>query len=286
MSKIRHKQKLILPFLGFVLLLCLMGWLNVFGQLMKLSINLPSPSLMTTLGFDQSVPDEHKSSAQLNRIASFPDTDTNVRLKTHSELFSPLQENAPVISPQSFTPPLIASQFLLTIPNLFANVQNNERVLISAMHQADAGDHWREPATSDMSGTDPVNQQFAIPSHYASFFAVTLMQDRLPPVIEAQSSNWAINRERQTSPKPQLRNTDDSRKLYVSIGYFTNQENLKRTLETIEITGYPKQFTQITISGKAGHWVRIGPFNSQEKASKALEITKSMGFSDAYKISG
>lgn len=266
--------------------MCLMGWLNVFGQLMKLSINLPSPSLMTTLGFDQSVPDEHKSSAQLNRIASFPDTDTNVRLKTHSELFSPLQENAPVISPQSFTPPLIASQFLLTIPNLFANVQNNERVLISAMQQADAGDHWREPATSDMSGTDPVNQQFAIPSHYASFFAVTLMQDRLPPVIEAQSSNWAINRERQTSPKPRLRNTDDSRKLYVSIGYFTNQENLKRTLETIEITGYPKQFTQITISGKAGHWVRIGPFNSQEKASKALEITKSMGFSDAYKISG
>jgi hypothetical protein len=286
MSKIRHKQKLILPFFGFVLLMCLMGWLNVFGQLMKLSINLPSPSLMTTLGFDQSVPDEHKSSAQLNRIASFPDTDTNVRLKTHSELFSPLQENAPVISPQSFTPPLIASQFLLTIPNLFANVQNNERVLISAMQQADAGDHWREPATSDMSGTDPVNQQFAIPSHYASFFAVTLMQDRLPPVIEAQSSNWAINRERQTSPKPQLRNTDDSRKLYVSIGYFTNQENLKRTLETIEITGYPKQFTQITISGKAGHWVRIGPFNSQEKASKAVEITKSMGFSDAYKIGG
>ena len=286
MSKIRHKQKLILPFFGFVLLMCLMGWLNVFGQLMKLSINLPSPSLMTTLGFDQSVPDEHKSSAQLNRIASFPDTDTNVRLKTHSELFSPLQENAPVISPQSFTPPLIASQFLLTIPNLFANVQNNERVLISAMQQADAGDHWREPATSDMSGTDPVNQQFAIPSHYASFFAVTLMQDRLPPVIEAQSSNWAINRERQTSPKPRLRNTDDSRKLYVSIGYFTNQENLKRTLETIAITGYPKQFTQITISGKSGHWVRIGPFNSQEKASKALEITKSMGFSDAYKISG
>jgi hypothetical protein len=286
MSKIRHKQKLILPFFGFVLLMCLMGWLNVFGQLMKLSINLPSPSLMTTLGFDQSVPDEHKSSAQLNRIASFPDTDTNVRLKTNNELFSPMQENAPVISPQSFSPPLIASQFLLTIPNLFANVQNNERVLISAMQQADAGDHWREPATSDMSGTDPVNQQFAIPSHYASFFAVTLMQDRLPPVIEAQSSNWAINRERQTSPKPQLRNTDDSRKLYVSIGYFTNQENLKRTLETIEITGYPKQFTQITISGKAGHWVRIGPFNSQEKASKALEITKSMGFSDAYKISG
>ena len=286
MSKIRHKQKLILPFFGFVLLMCLMGWLNVFGQLMKLSINLPSPSLMTTLGFDQSVPDEHKSSAQLNRIASFPDTDTNVRLKTHSELFSPLQENAPVISPQSFTPPLIASQFLLTIPNLFANVQNNERVLISAMQQADAGDHWREPATSDMSGTDPVNQQFAIPSHYASFFAVTLMQDRLPPVIEAQSSNWAINRERQTSPKPRLRNIDDSRKLYVSIGYFTNQDNLKRTLETIAITGYPKQFTQITISGKAGHWVRIGPFNSQEKASKALEITKSMGFSDAYKISG
>ena len=286
MSKIRHKQKLILPFFGFVLLMCLMGWLNVFGQLMKLSINLPSPSLMTTLGFDQSVPDEHKSSAQLNRIASFPDTDTNVRLKTHSELFSPLQENAPVISPQSFSPPLIASQFLLTIPNLFANVQNNERVLISAMQQADAGDHWREPATSDMSGTDPVNQQFAIPSHYASFFAVTLMQDRLPPVIEAQSSNWAINRERQTSPKPRLRNTDDSRKLYVSIGYFTNQENLKRTLETIEITGYPKQFTQITISGKAGHWVRIGPFNSQEKASKAVEITKSMGFSDAYKIGG
>ena len=286
MSKIRHKQKLILPFFGFVLLMCLMGWLNVFGQLMKLSINLPSPSLMTTLGFDQSVPDEHKSSAQLNRIASFPDTDTNVRLKTHSELFSPLQENAPVISPQSFTPPLIASQFLLTIPNLFANVQNNERVLISAMQQADAGDHWREPATSDMSGTDPVNQQFAIPSHYASFFAVTLMQDRLPPVIEAQSSNWAINRERQTSPKPRLRNIDDSRKLYVSIGYFTNQDNLKRTLETIAITGYPKQFTQITISGKAGHWVRIGPFNSQEKASKAVEITKSMGFSDAYKIGG
>jgi cell division protein FtsN len=57
-------------------------------------------------------------------------------------------------------------------------------------------------------------------------------------------------------------------------------------LETIAITGYPKQLTQITISGKSGHWVRIGPFNSQEKASKALEITKSMGFNDAYKIRG
>ena len=284
MSKIRHKQKLILPFLGFVLLLCLMGWLNVFGQLMQLSINLPSPTLMTTLGFNQYLPDEHKSSAQLNRIASFPDTDTNVRLKTRSDLFLPMQENAPAILPQSFSPPLFASQFLLAIPNLFADVQYNERVLLKAVQLANSGGHWVEHGYS--SRTDPVNQQFAIPSHYASFFAVTLMQDRLPPVIEAQSSNWAINRERQTSPKPRLRNTDDSRKLYVSIGYFTNQENLKRTLETIEITGYPKQFTQITISGKAGHWVRIGPFNSQEKASKALEITKSMGFSDAYKISG
>ena len=286
MPKIRHKQIITVPLLGLVLLTCLMGWLNVFGQLMQLSINLPSPTVMTTLGFNQSVPDEHKSSAQLNKIASFPDTDTNVRLKTHSELFSPIQENAPVISPQSFSPPLIASQFLLTIPNLFAGVQNNERVLISAVQQANSGDHWREPATSHRSGTDPVNQQFAIPSHYASFFAVTLMQDRLPPVIETESSNWALNRDRQTSPKPRLRNTYDSRELYVSIGYFTNQDNLKRTLETIAITGYPKQFTQITISGKPGHWVRIGPFNSQEKASKALEITKSMGFSDAYKIGG
>jgi hypothetical protein len=284
MSKIRHQQKLILPFLGFVLLMCLMGWFNVFSQLMKLSINLPSPTLMTTLGFNQSVPDEHKSSAQLNKIASFQDIDTKVRLKTRSDLFSPMRENAPVISPQSYIPPLFASQFLLAIPNLFADVQNNERVLLKAVQLANSGGHWVEHGYS--SRTDPVNQQFKIPSHYASFFAVTLMQDRLPPVIEAQSSNWAINRERQTSPKPRLRNTDDSRKLYISIGYFTNQENLKRTLETIAITGYPKQFTQITISGKSGHWVRIGPFNSQEKASKALEITKSMGFSDAYKISG
>ena len=282
MSKIRHKQKLTLPLLGFVLIMCLMGWFNVFGQLMQLSINLPSPTLMTTLGFNQSVPDEHKSSALLNRIASFPDTDTNVRLKTRSDLFLPMQENAPVISPQSFSPPLFASQFLLAIPNLFADIQNNERVLFSAMQQSNSGDHWREPAKSHSSKTDPVNQQFEIPSHYASFFAVTLMQDRLPPVIDLQSSSWA----RLTSLKPRLRNTDDSQELYVSIGYFTNQENLKRTLETIAITGYPNQHTQITISGKSGHWVRIGPFNSQEKASKALEITKSMGFSDAYKISG
>jgi len=286
MSKIRHKQKLTLPLLGFVLIMCLMGWFNVFGQLMQLSINLPSPTLMTTLGFNQSVPDVHKSSAQLNRIASFPDTDTNVRSTTRSDLFFPMQDNAPVISPQSFIPPLFASQFLLAIPNLFADIQNNERVLFSAMQQSNSGDHWREPAKSHSSKTDPVNQQFEVPSHYASFFAVTLMQDRLPPVIETQSSNWALNRERQTSPMPRLRNTNDSPKLYVSIGYFTNQENLKRTLETIAITGYPKQFTQITISGKSGHWVRIGPFKNQEKASKALEITRSMGFGDAYKISG
>ena len=286
MSKIRHKQKFSLPLLGLVLLMCLMGWFNVFGQLMQLSINLPSPTLMTTLGFNQSVPDEHKSSALLNRIASFPDTDTNVRLKTRSHLFLPMQENAPVISPQSFSPPLYASQFLLAIPNLFADVQNNERVLLAAMQQPNSGDHWRDPATSHSSRTDPVNQQFELPSHYASFFVVTLMQDRLPPVIETQSSNWEFNRERQSSPKPRLRNTNDSPELYISIGYFTNQENLKRTLETITLTGYPKQFTQITISGKSGHWVRIGPFNSQEKASKALEITKSMGFNDAYKIRG
>ena len=286
MSKIRHRQKLPLPLLGFVLLVCLMSWFNVFGQLTQLSINLPSPTLMTTLGFNQSVPDEHKSSAQLNRIASFPDTDTNVRLTTRSDLFLPMQENAPVISSKSFSPPLFASQFLLAIPSLFSDVQNNERVLLAAMQQSNSGDHLREPATSHSSGTDPVNQQFKVPSHYASFFAVTLMQDRLPPVIETESSNWALNRNRQTSPKPRLRNTYDSQELYVSIGYFTNQDNLKRTLETIAITGYPKQLTQITISGKSGHWVRIGPFNSQEKASKALEITKSMGFNDAYKIRG
>ena len=63
MSQIRHKQKLTLPLLGFVLLMCLMGWFNVFGQLMQLSSNLPSPTLMTTLGFNQSAPNEHKSSA-------------------------------------------------------------------------------------------------------------------------------------------------------------------------------------------------------------------------------
>ena len=286
MSKIRHIKKLTLPFLGGLLLICSLGWFSLFSQLMQLSVNLPSPILMTTLDFSLLVPHEHKSSVQLNRIGSFPDTNKNVRLKTQSDLLSPMSENAPVISIKSYSPPVFASQFLLTIPKLFTDIQNNERVLLAAVQQADSGNYWRVPAKNHSFASDPINQQFEIPSNYASFFAVTLMQDRLPPVIEPQASNWAFDRERQTSPKPRLRNTNDSQLLYVSIGYFINQENLNRTLETIAITGYSKQFTQITISGKSGHWVRIGPFNSQEKASKALEITKSMGFNDAYKIRG
>ena len=126
---------------------------------------------------------------------------------------------------------------------------------------------------------DPLNAQFTVPSNYASFFSVTLMQDRLPPAMIQNSVSVPKVIRRASSPKPKLRPQSLNNGILIAVGYFTIKQNLERTLQTLELTGYP--FSQKKLK-EDGSLVTVGPFPSKTSAQKALEITKFVGFSDAY----
>jgi cell division septation protein DedD len=113
-----------------------------------------------------------------------------------------------------------------------------------------------------------------------SFFSVTLMQDRLPPVISRDSVSEAGTTWKTYSPKPKLRPQNLENRILIAVGYFTMKQNLDRTLQTLELTGYP--YSHKRLEEQKGSLVTVGPFTSKNSAKKALEITKFIGFSDAY----
>ena len=271
-------KNLILLSWGLLLLALSSMWLNIFGELLKGSVDLPVPTATTELVDLDLKTVAHEKSILINKIASYPDYDTNVRVP-YATLSNITDEHAPAIFSKSYAPPLFASEFLLSIPKLFSSLENHGIKLKDNMTGTEGVQSVLYKGLDYEHTLDPLNAQFNMPSNYASFFSVTLMQDRLPPAMTPNSVSVPKVIRRASSPKPKLRPQSLNNGILIAVGYFTIKQNLERTLQTLELTGYP--FSQKKLK-EDGSLVTVGPFPSKTSAQKALEITKFVGFSDAY----
>jgi len=269
-----------LIFLSWCLLLLALSslWLNIFGELLKGSVDLPVPTATTELVDVALKTVAHEKSILSNKIASYPDDGTNVRVP-YATLSNITDERAPTIVRKSYAPPLFASEFLLSIPKLFSSLENHGIKLKDNVTGTEGPQSVRFQGPDYKHTLDPINAQFNVPSNYASFFSVTLMQDRLPPALTQNSVSSQNVIRIASSPKPKLRPQSLDTGILIAVGYFTVKQNLERTLQTLELTGYP--FSQKKLR-EEGSLVTVGPFTSKTSAKKALEITKFVGFSDAY----
>ena len=141
----------------------------------------------------------------------------------------------------------------------------------------DTGDHLYSNYKMSLESKIP---QFSLSSNYASFFSVTLMQDKLPPNIPSEISHFSVKRSVIASIRPKLRPENVNKGIKIAIGYFSQRENVTKAIKTVEMTGYPFQKTPMG-TGDA-HLLTLGPFTSKTNAKKALEIAKIIGFEDAY----
>ena len=277
-SKNWISKNLILLSWGLLLLALSSLWLNAFGELLKGSIDLPVPTATTQLVDAELNNIPHEKSAFINKIASYPDYDANVRVP-YANLSNISDEYVPTIIKKSYAPPLFASEFLLSIPKIFSSLEDHGIKLKDNMTGAKGAQSVRYQGLDYEQTLDPLNAQFTVPSNYASFFSVTLMQDRLPPALTPNSVLSKNVIRKASSPKPKLRPKSLDNGFLIAVGYFTIKQNLERTLQTLELTGYP--FSQKELR-EEGSLVTVGPFPSKASAQKALEITKFIGFSDAY----
>ena len=271
-------KNLILLSWGLLLLALSSLWLNIFGELLKGSVDLPVPTVTTELVDVDLKNVAHEKSILINKIASYPDYDTNVRVP-YATLSNITDEQVPVIIIKSYAPPLFASEFLLSIPELFSSLENHGIKLKDNVTGAKGAQSVLYQGLDYERTLDPLNAQFNVPSNYASFFSVTLMQDRLPPALTQNSVSAPKVIRKAYSPKPKLRPESLNNGILIAVGYFTVKQNLERTLQTLELTGYP--FSKKKLK-EEGSLVTVGPFPSKTSAQKALEITKFVGFSDAY----
>ena len=271
-------KNLILLSWGLLLLALSSMWLNIFGELLKGSVDLPVPTATTELVDADLKNVAHEKSILVNKIASYPDYDKNVR-SPYATLSNIRDEHVPSITRKSYALPLFASDFLLSIPELFSSLENHGIKLKDNVTGARSEQYELFQGLEYKHNLDPLNAQFTVSSNYASFFSVTLMQDRSAPAV----SNYSIAAPKVTrtvsSPKPKLRPQSLNNGILIAVGYFTIKQNLERTLQTLELTGYP--FSQKKLK-EEGTLVTVGPFPSKTSAQKALEITKFVGFSDAY----
>ena len=271
-------KNLVLLSLGLVLLALSSLWLNIFGELLKGSVDLPVPTATTELVDVDLKTVAHEKSILINKIAAYPDYDTNVRVP-YATLSNITDEHLPTIFSKSYAPPLFASEFLLSIPELFSSIENHGIKLKDNVTGTKGAQSMLYKGLDYEHTLDPLNAQFTVPSNYASFFSVTLMQDRLPPAMTQNSVSAPKVTQKTSSPKPKLRPQSLDNGILIAVGYFTIKQNLERTLQTLELTGYP--FSQKKLK-EEGSLVTLGPFPSKTSARKALEITKVVGFSDAY----
>jgi len=277
-SKNWISKNLILLSWGLLLVILSSLWLNIFGQLLKGSVDLPIPDATTELVDTDLKTVAHEKSILINKIASYPDDDTNVRVP-YVTLSNITDERAPAIIRKSYAPPLFASEFLLSIPKLFSSLENHGAKLKDNATGAKGAQSLPYEWLDYENTLDPLNAQFNVPSNYASFFSVTLMQDRLPPAMTQNSVSAPKLIRKASSPKPKLRPQRLDNGILIAVGYFTIKQNLERTLQTLELTGYPFSHKKLKEDGSL---VTVGPFPSKTSAQKALEITKFVGFSDAY----
>ena len=277
-SKIWMSKNLILLSWGLLLFALSSLWLNIFGELLNGSLDLPVPNATTQLVDVELESIPYEKSILINKIASYSDYNINVRVP-YATLSNITDEHVPAIIKKSYAPPLFASEFLLSIPELFFSLENHGIILKDNMTEAKGAQFVLYQGLDYKHTLDPSNAQFSVPSNYASFFSVTLMQDRSRPALTQNSVSAPNVNRKVSSPKPKLRPQSLDNGILIAVGYFTIKQNLERTLQTLVLTGYP--FSQTKLK-EEGSLVTVGPFPSKTSAQKALEITKLVGFADAY----
>ena len=272
-------KNLVLVSWGILLAVLSFVWLNVFSNLLNAAIDLPVPLAATELDTSSLEIVADEKSFLINKIASYPDKDPHVHASydtLSSEFFT---VSVPNITTKTYELPILATHFLLSIPELFSSVEKNGLKLENSFNKLQSVQAKATDTLQYKSVTDPLNAQFNLPSNYASFFSVTLMQDRLPPALTQNSISAPNVTRTASSPKPKLRPQSLNNGILIAVGYFKIKQNLERTLQTLELTGYP--FSQKKLK-EDGSLVTVGPFPTKTSAQKALEITKFVGFSDAY----
>ena len=255
-------------------------WLNIFSQVYERSVDLPTPLTYSELSTDQ-----FNSSLILPSKLPTPSTTKNTDAQFVSErsvnkLHQPTEEISPValandyfiypISDQVLDQLLSLSKFSETIISSFQKNYSSDQI-------GDTGDQLYSNYKMSLESKIP---QFSLSSNYASFFSVTLMQDKLPPNIPSEISHFSVKRSVIASIRPKLRPENVNKGIKIAIGYFSQRENVTKAIKTVEMTGYPFQKTPMG-TGDA-HLLTLGPFTSEKNAKKALEIAKIIGFDDAY----
>ena len=114
--------------------------------------------------------------------------------------------------------------------------------------------------------------------HLSMIFASNKIDflDELTPQIAKKNNNLI------TSLRPKMRPTLPEKQLYIAVGYYKNPENILKVEKHISLTGYNIVRTFVTTGNVTGQQIVVGPFTQNLQISKALEIIRILGYTDAY----
>ena len=255
-------------------------WLNIFSQVYERSVDLPTPLTYSELSTDQ-----FNSSLILPSKLTTPSTTKNTDAQFVSErsvnkLHQPTEEISPAALANDYFIYPISDQVLDQLFSLSKFSETNISSFQKNYSSDQIGDTGDQLYLNYKMTLESKIPQFSLSSNYASFFSVTLMQDKLPPNIQSEISHFSVKRSVIASIRPKLRPENVSKGIKIAIGYFSQRENVTKAIKTVEMTGYPFQKTPMG-TGDA-HLLTLGPFTSKTNAKKALEIAKILGFEDAY----
>jgi hypothetical protein len=255
-------------------------WLNIFSQVYERSVDLPTPLTYSELSTDQ-----FNSSLTLPSQLPTPSTTKNTDAQFVSErsvnkLHQPTEEISPAALANDYFIYPISDQVLDQLFSLSKFSETNISSFQKNYSSDQIGDTGDQLYSNYKMSLESKIPQFSLSSNYASFFSVTLMQDKLPPNIPSEISHFSVKRSVIASIRPKLRPENVNKGIKIAIGYFSQRENVTKAIKTVEMTGYPFQKTPMG-TGDA-HLLTLGPFTSKTNAKKALEIAKIIGFEDAY----
>ena len=255
-------------------------WLNIFSQMYERSVDLPTPITYSELSTDRFnsvlILPSKLSIKSVTNITKAP----FVFQRSAEKLPGPTKDRPPVTSAKDYFVYPISDQVLkqiLSSSEFSEKITNSFQKNYSYNQIGDTGDNL---TSNQKLSLEPKIPQFNLPSNYASFFSVTLMQDKLPPKIPTEISHFSIKRNVTSSIRPKLRQENNDKAIKIAVGYFSQRENVTKAIKTVEMTGYP--FQKTAMGTDDAYLLTLGPFTSLTNAKKALEIAKIIGFEDAY----
>ena len=259
--------------------LCLI-WLNIFSQMYKRSVDLPTPIIYSELSTDRFnsplIAPSTLSITSATKIIKAP----FVFERSVNELHRPTKERPPVTLAKDYFIYPISDQVLKQMRSLSEISETVTNSFQKNYSYSQIGDTGNNLTSNQKLPLEPKILQFNLPSNYASFFSVTLMQDKLPPKIPTEISLFSVKRNVTTSIRPKLRPENGDKAIKIAVGYFSQRENVTKAIKTVEMTGYP--FQKTAMGTDEAYLLTLGPFTSLTNAKKALEIAKIIGFEDAY----